>query len=100
VRLDQLLSQYDDVFGETAGKLIGPPCYALLETGRNIDFCESKIPLALRDAYAKEINSKITPSFYKRVDYSEWGSTIHVVAKKRNKIHWELQVNTQSKDDH
>lgn len=45
-----------------------------------------EIPFALRDAYAAEIEKKIASGFYKRVDYSEWASTTHVVSKKDGKI--------------
>jgi hypothetical protein len=43
-----------------------------------------EIPFALRDAYAKEIDTKLGSGFYKRVEYSEWVSTTHVVTKKKN----------------
>lgn len=44
------------------------------------------IPLALRDAYGKEIEAKIVSGFYKRIGYSEWASTTHVVTKRNGKL--------------
>lgn len=45
-----------------------------------------EVPLALRDAYAREIDTKISAGLYERVDYSEWASTTHIVAKKNGKL--------------
>ncbi|XP_025829377.1 uncharacterized protein K02A2.6-like [Agrilus planipennis] len=44
------------------------------------------IPFALRDAYAREIDAKLNSGVYKRVEYSEWASTTHVVAKRNGKL--------------
>lgn len=45
-----------------------------------------EIPYALRDAYAQEIDAKISSGHYERLEYSEWASTTHVVARKNGKI--------------
>ncbi|KAI8125079.1 hypothetical protein CVS40_4854 [Lucilia cuprina] len=45
-----------------------------------------EIPFALRDAYAKEIDAKISAGFYKKVDFLEWSSTTHIVIKKNGGI--------------
>lgn len=45
-----------------------------------------EMPLALRDIYAKEIDSKIASGHYKKVDYLKWASTTHVVVKKNGKL--------------
>ncbi|XP_018323065.1 uncharacterized protein K02A2.6-like [Agrilus planipennis] len=58
-----------------------------LKTGATPVFARARdVPVALRDAYDKEIDIKIASGFYKRVDYSEWASTTHVVAKKNGKL--------------
>ena len=86
-RLESLLSQYPDVFSDTPGKLSGPPAELHLKPGVSPVFSKPRdIPLALRDAYAKEIETKLASGLYKRVDYSEWASTTHVVSKKNGKI--------------
>lgn len=45
-----------------------------------------EISLVLREAYAKEIDTKIASGFYEKFEHSEWASTTHVVAKKNGKI--------------
>jgi hypothetical protein len=60
-----------------------------------------EIPFALRDAYAKEIDTKLGSGFYKRVEYSEWVSTTHVVTKKKKretKDNGKLQTHTKPPD--
>lgn len=85
--LKQLLSKYDDVFGTVAGKFKGPPVKVHLKADAKPIFARPReIPFALRDAYAKEIDAKIAAGFYKRVEYSEWASTTHVVTKKSGAI--------------
>ncbi|XP_030757203.1 uncharacterized protein K02A2.6-like [Sitophilus oryzae] len=69
------------------GKISGPPAKMPLKNGATPIFARAgDIPVALRDAYAKQIDSKISSGFYKRVDYSEWASTTHVVVKKNGKL--------------
>ena len=86
-QLNTLLSQYEDVFSDKAGKLTGPPAKMKLKPGATPVFSRARdVPVALRDAYAKEIDTKINSGYYKRVDYSEWASTTHIVAKKNGKL--------------
>lgn len=86
-RLSHLISRFDGVFGETAGKLAGPPATLHLKPGASPVFSKAReIPFALRDAYAREIDKKISSGLYKRVESSEWASTTHVVAKKNGTI--------------
>ena len=86
-QLDSLLRRFEDVFSDVPGKLVGPAIKMHLKAGANPVFARARdIPLALRDAYAKEIDAKIASGFYKRVDYSEWASTTHVVARKNGKL--------------
>ncbi|XP_065075091.1 uncharacterized protein LOC135698874 [Ochlerotatus camptorhynchus] len=86
-RLSHLISRFDGVFGETAGKLAGPPASLHLKPGASPVFSNAReIPFALRDAYAREIDKKISSGLYKRVESSEWASTTHVVAKKNGTI--------------
>ncbi|XP_053692131.1 uncharacterized protein K02A2.6-like [Sabethes cyaneus] len=87
LRLSHLISRFDDVFGESAGKLAGPPATLHLKPGATPVFAKAReIPFALRDLYAKEIDKKILSGLYQRVESSEWASTTHVVAKKNGKI--------------
>lgn len=86
-QLDQLLARYEDVFSNTPGKLKGPPATIHFKSGATPVFARAReIPLALREAYAKEIDAKIASGFYERVEHSEWASTTHVVTKKNGKI--------------
>lgn len=86
-QLDKLLTHYSDVFSDTPGKLSGPPVKMKLKPGATPIFSRAReVPFALRDAYAREIDTKIASGFYKRVDHSEWASTTHIVAKKNGKI--------------
>lgn len=86
-QLKQLLDRFQDVFSDVAGKLTGPPVKLHLKPGTTPVFTRAReIPYALRDAYAKEIESKITAGFYKKVEYSEWASTTHVVTRKNGRL--------------
>ncbi|XP_030757132.1 uncharacterized protein K02A2.6-like [Sitophilus oryzae] len=86
-QLDHILNLYQDVFSNVPGKISGPPAKMHLKNGATPIFARARdIPVALRDEYAKEIESKISSGFYKRVDYSEWASTTHVVVKKNGKL--------------
>lgn len=83
----QLLRKYEDIFSESAGKLKGPPAKLHLKPGSTPVFTRARdIPLALRDAYAAEIDSKIRAGLFEKVEYSEWASSTHVVTKKNGKI--------------
>ncbi|XP_031349038.1 uncharacterized protein K02A2.6-like isoform X3 [Photinus pyralis] len=86
-QISNLLSQYDDIFSNTAGKLSGPPAQVHLKADAAPVFVRAReIPLALRSIYAKEIDDKIAAGFFERVDYSEWASPTHVVVKKNGNI--------------
>ncbi|XP_024872568.1 uncharacterized protein K02A2.6-like, partial [Temnothorax curvispinosus] len=86
-QLEQLLDRYQDVFSDVAGKLVGPPVKLHLKPEATPVFVKAReIPFALRDAYAREIDAKISSGFYKKVEYSEWASTTHVVTKKNGKL--------------
>lgn len=86
-KLQYVLSQYNDIFSETAGKLVGQPAKVHLKSDVTPRFAKAReIPLALRDAYAAEIDAKIASGFYVKVDYSEWASPTHVVVKKNGKL--------------
>lgn len=87
LQLSQLLTKYEDIFSPIAGTLTGPPVSLHLKPGATPIFARAReIPIALRDKYAKEIDTKIRSGFYKRVDYSEWASTTHVVVKKNDQL--------------
>ncbi|XP_011701123.1 PREDICTED: uncharacterized protein LOC105457890 [Wasmannia auropunctata] len=86
-RLDQFLMNYKDVFSTSPGKLSGPPVSVHFKPGTSPVFARAReVPLALRDAYAKEIDAKIASGFYERVKHSEWASTTHIVIKKNGKL--------------
>ncbi|XP_041674676.1 uncharacterized protein K02A2.6-like isoform X2 [Drosophila eugracilis] len=86
-QLQQILTKYNLVFNTTAGTFKGPEVKVHLKPGAKPIFARARdVPFALRDAYAKEIDKKISAGFYKKVDYSEWASTTHVVTKKTGGI--------------
>jgi len=86
-QIDQLLSNYKDVFSDVAGTLKGPPAMVHFKPGIAPVFSRAReVPLALRDAYAKEIEAKIASGFYEKVQHSEWVSSTHVVVKKNGKL--------------
>ncbi|XP_037930538.1 uncharacterized protein LOC119665368, partial [Teleopsis dalmanni] len=86
-RLQQLIERFKNVFSETAGKLSGPPAKVHLKKGATPVFARPReVPMALKDAYGKEIDRKIQLGHYKRVDHSEWASITHIVAKKNGGI--------------
>ena len=89
-QLKQVLARHEDVIGHTAGKLISPPVKMHLKPGATPVFARTReIPYALRETYAKEIDTKIAFGQYKRVYCSEWASPTHVVLKRRdNTHHW------------
>lgn len=85
--LSQLLENYENVFSETPGKLIGPPASVHLKPGAVPVFAKARdVPLALRNQYAQEIDKKLAAGVYERVDYSEWASPTHIVVKKNGKL--------------
>ncbi|XP_018405038.1 PREDICTED: uncharacterized protein K02A2.6-like [Cyphomyrmex costatus] len=86
-QMDHLLSNYQDVFSDIAGTLKGPPATVHLKPETSPIFVRAReVPLALRDAYAKEIEAKIASGFYEKVQHSEWASPTHVVVKKNGKL--------------
>ncbi|XP_055611491.1 uncharacterized protein K02A2.6-like [Uranotaenia lowii] len=93
VNLNKLFSQshsvhpYEDVFSDTAGKLIGPPASVHLKPGTAPVFAKARdVPLALKSQYAKEIEKKLASGAYEKVDYSEWASPTHIVVKKNGSL--------------
>jgi len=81
LRLQQLLQQFTDVFSTTAAIIKGPLAKVHLKADAKPIFARAReVPFALKDSYAKEIE------FYKRVEFSEWASTTHVVTKKNGGI--------------
>ncbi|XP_055633621.1 uncharacterized protein LOC129773967 [Toxorhynchites rutilus septentrionalis] len=85
--LSQLLVNFEDVFSDTPGKLIGPPASVHLKPGTTPIFVKARdVPLALKSQYAEEIDKKLAPGAYERVDYSEWASPTHIVVKKNGKL--------------
>lgn len=71
------------MFNEIAGKLEGSPAKLHLKPDATPIFTKAReIPLALREAYAAETGAKMKSGLYKKVDYSEWASPTHIVAKK------------------
>ena len=86
-RLASMLDKHTDVSSEVAGKLAGPPIQMHLKPGATPVFARAReIPFALRDKCALAIDTKIVSGHYKRVEYSEWASTTHVVMKKNGQI--------------
>lgn len=64
-RLHQLLTRYEDIFSQTAEKLVGPTVKMHLKPGATPVFARAReIPAALRDRYAKEIDAKIASGHY------------------------------------
>ncbi|XP_058128673.1 uncharacterized protein K02A2.6-like [Anopheles ziemanni] len=86
-QLNSLLNSYDNVFSEVPGKLTGPPASVHLKPDATPIFARARdVPYALRDKYAAEIEKKLKSGFYEKVEYSEWASPTHVVAKKNGSI--------------
>ncbi|XP_018333760.2 uncharacterized protein K02A2.6-like [Agrilus planipennis] len=86
-QLDSILTQFESSFDDKPGKLIGPPVKLHFKPGYKPVFSRARdVPYALRDAYAREIDAKLNSDVYKRVEYSEWASMTHVVAKKNRKL--------------
>ncbi|XP_055542786.1 uncharacterized protein K02A2.6-like [Wyeomyia smithii] len=85
--LKQLLINYDDVFSDTPGKIIGHPASVHLKPETAPVFAKARdVPLALRSQYAREIEKKLATGVYERVDYSEWASPTHIVVKKNGNL--------------
>lgn len=86
-RLNQVLRKHENAFGTKAGTLKGPPATLHLKPGTTPVFVKAReVPFALRDIYAKEIDAKLESGLYKRVEYSRWASTTHIVTKKNGKL--------------
>ncbi|XP_023305650.2 uncharacterized protein K02A2.6-like [Lucilia cuprina] len=85
--LQDVLVNFEDIFSCSAGKLDMPPIKLHLKQDAKPVFARAReIPIALRDTYAEEIEKKIASGIYTRVEFSEWASTTHVVAKKDGRI--------------
>lgn len=86
-QLQEVLERFEGVFGKSAGKLTGPPVSVHMKPNARPVFARPReVPLALKDAYAKEIGAKIAAGYYKKVECSEWASTTHVVIKKNGAL--------------
>ncbi|XP_037822634.1 uncharacterized protein K02A2.6-like [Lucilia sericata] len=86
-QLNQFLEEFKNMFSNVAGKLKGPPSKVHLKPDATPIFVRAReVPLALKDAYINEIDSKIKSGLYKKVEYSEWASATHVVTKKGGAI--------------
>ncbi|XP_058836807.1 uncharacterized protein K02A2.6-like [Topomyia yanbarensis] len=86
-QLSSTLDNFNDIFSDIPGKLVGPPAKVHLKPGVNPVFAKAHdVPLALRDRYAAEIDKKIVSGFYKKVDYSEWSSPTHIVVKNNGNL--------------
>ena len=86
-QVNQLLLQYEDVFAERASKLISSSEKLHLKPGATSIFIRTReIPVALRDAYMKEIDRKINFEFYKKVECLEWASATPIVTKNSGKL--------------
>jgi len=87
-KLIVLISYYRNTMKYTANnpvKLIGPPVSVHLKLDTTPVFAwAQEIPLALRETYTKEIDSKLASGFYERIEHSEWASII--VTKKNGKM--------------
>lgn len=86
-KLSSVLNNFDDIFSDVPGKLIGPSATVHLKPGVSPVFAKAHdVPHALRDRYAAEIDKKIASGFFEKVDYSEWSSPTHIVVKKNGNL--------------
>lgn len=83
-RLELLLQKYNDMFNNTSGKLDEPPVTIHLKPGATPIFARAReILIALRDTYAKEIDTKLASGFYKKVEHSMGLDNTHCDEEKR-----------------
>ena len=82
-QLQQTIQRFEEAFAESAGKLTSPPVKVHMKPNAIPSFSRAReVPLALRDAYAREIDAKNAARVFESVEFSEWASTTHVVTKK------------------
>jgi len=72
-RLNGFLTNYEGVFSNTSGKLLGSSISVHSKLSVSPVCRAREVSLALRDAYAKKIDAKIASEFYEKVDHSKWG---------------------------
>lgn len=77
------MTRYEDIFSDKPNKLIGP---SITVHFKPVYSRAREVPLALRDKYAEEIETKLASGYYEKVEFSEWASTTHIVVKKNGKI--------------
>lgn len=86
-QLNQLLARYEDVFSNTPGELKGPPATIHFKSGATPVFARPReISLALREAYAKDIDTKIASGFYREGRVFGMGINNTCSNKKNGKI--------------
>lgn len=80
--LANLLNNYESLFSDSAGTLVGPPVHLHLKANSTPVFARARLmPISLRDRYAQEIDRKLQSGLYTKVTHSEWASPTHVVIK-------------------
>nr|XP_049467133.1 uncharacterized protein K02A2.6-like [Anopheles coluzzii] len=86
-QLSKLLEDFNNIFSDVPGMLVGPPAKVHLKPDTTPVFARARdVPLALRERYASEIDKKLASGFYEKVEVSEWASPTHIVIKKNGGI--------------
>jgi len=96
-RLNGFLTNYESVFSNTSGKLLGSSISVHSKSSVSPVCRAREVSLALRDAYAKKIDAKIASEFYEKVDHSKWGvDHAHSDEKKMENYRSRATINIKS----
>lgn len=96
-QLNQLLARYENVFSNTLSELKGPATIHFKSGATPVFARPREIPLVLREAYAKEIDTKIASSFYREGKAFGMGidNTCSNKKERQDTDYWKLQANIE-----
>lgn len=81
--VDDIVSEFQDVFSAELGCISGPPVHLQLKEGATPKFCKARsIPFALRDKVSQELDRLVAIGVLSPVAHAEWATPIVPVLKK------------------
>ena len=104
-KLNQMLSEFKDVFQDGIGKLQGPKAKLILKEGAQPKFLPARpVPYALRSKVESELQHLEEEGILTKVETSDWATPMVPVVKRNGKIRicgdFKVTVNPVLKIDH
>ncbi|XP_040360123.1 uncharacterized protein K02A2.6-like [Ixodes scapularis] len=87
VELKELLSEYEELFGDGLGLLKGPPAHLYVKEGTAPKFFKARpLPYAMRDKVSNELDRLVENGVISAVPHADWATPIVPVLKKDGTI--------------